>query len=63
MRSVHFVYVCPAPEHLTNAQAASYAAQGFEVGLHVNTNCDDFTPVSLDAIYSQQIDAFKSFLS
>ena len=31
---------------LTNAQAAAYNADGFEVGLHINTNCADFTQAS-----------------
>ena len=45
---------------LTNAQAASYNAQGFEVGLHINTNCADFTPTSLRTFYTEQIDAFRT---
>ena len=27
--------------------AAAYQAQGFEVGLHITTNCADYTPTSL----------------
>lgn len=40
---------------LTDAQAAAYHADGFEIGLHVNTGCGDFTPASLEAFYTQQI--------
>lgn len=40
---------------LTDAQAAAYHADGFEVGLHVNTNCADYTPTSLENFYTQQI--------
>ena len=40
---------------LTNAEAAAYHADGFEVGLHVNTSCADFTSASLQAFYTQQI--------
>ncbi|HYI93632.1 MAG TPA: DUF4082 domain-containing protein [Bryobacteraceae bacterium] len=58
IRSTSYMYV--QPQNMTNAQVASYAAQGFEVGLHINTNCDDFTPVSLNAIYSQQIADFRA---
>ena len=29
---------------ITDAQAANYVAQGFEIGLHVNTQCADWTP-------------------
>jgi WD40 repeat protein len=45
---------------LTNAQAAAYTADGFEVGLHVNTNCADFTPASLRTFYTQQIGDFTT---
>jgi len=45
---------------LTGAQASAYAAQGFEVGLHVNTNCADFTPATLEAFYVQQLAAFQT---
>jgi WD40 repeat protein len=40
---------------LTNAKAVAFNAEGFEVGLHVNTNCADFTEASLETIYVQQI--------
>ncbi|WP_340122705.1 DUF4082 domain-containing protein [Methylobacter svalbardensis] len=45
---------------LTNAQAAAYTTEGFEVGLHVNTNCADFTPASLRTFYTQQIGDFRT---
>lgn len=58
IRSTSYIYV--EPQNLSNAQAASYVAQGFEVGLHINTNCADFTPASLDTFYSQQTSGFTS---
>jgi WD40 repeat protein len=45
---------------LTNAQAAAYTADGFEVGLHLNTSCGDYTPASLRTTYSQQITEFRT---
>jgi WD40 repeat protein len=45
---------------LTIAQAVAYEEQGFEVGLHVNTDCSDYTFASLDTFYSQQIADFMS---
>ena len=45
---------------LTNTQAAAYEAQGFEVGLHINTSCGDFTPTQLATTYSQQIATFTN---
>ena len=58
IRSTSYMFI--QPQNVSNAQAASYKAQGFEVGLHVNTNCDNYTPTSLDTIYSQQTSDFKA---
>ncbi len=58
IRSTSYIYV--EPQNLSNAQAASYTAQGFEVGLHINTDCADFTPSSLDTFYNQQVSDFTS---
>ncbi|MFC7275734.1 DUF4082 domain-containing protein [Paractinoplanes rhizophilus] len=52
-------YVFPnAP--LTNSQASSFQAQGFEVGLHTNTNCSDFTPSSLSGFYTEQLATWRA---
>ncbi|HET9646244.1 MAG TPA: Ig-like domain-containing protein, partial [Burkholderiaceae bacterium] len=40
---------------LTDAQAQQYTVDGFEVGLHINTGCADFTPASLTTTYDQQM--------
>jgi uncharacterized protein DUF4082/Big-like domain-containing protein/IPT/TIG domain-containing protein len=45
---------------LTNAQAASYDAAGFEVGLHVNTGCADWTPASLESFFAQQLSEWSA---
>ena len=45
---------------LSDAQAAQYNAQGFEVSLHINTNCLDYTPSSLASIYSTQLADWKA---
>ncbi len=45
---------------LTDAQAATYNAAGFEVGLHQTTFCADFTPASLDQGYDDQLAEFSS---
>ena len=52
-------YVYPNT-NLTNAQAASYAGQGFEVGLHLSTNCADYTPASIEANFVDQIAAWSA---
>jgi WD40 repeat protein len=48
---------------MTQAQAVAYNAQGFEVGLHINTGCTDYTPTSLAATYAQQVAEFNTKFS
>lgn len=48
-------YVYPSTPTLTNAEAAAFNAAGFEVGLHVDTGCANFTPESLENYYTRQI--------
>ena len=45
---------------MSDAQAAQFVADGFEVGLHVNTGCADFDLASLQAIYDQQVPEFQA---
>ncbi|MBD2210844.1 Ig-like domain-containing protein [Nostoc linckia FACHB-104] len=47
---------------LTNPQANQYVNidGGFEVALHINTNCADYTASSLNATYTQQLSSFTS---
>ncbi|MGH9629118.1 MAG: DUF4082 domain-containing protein, partial [Bryobacteraceae bacterium] len=58
IRSTSYIFV--QPQNLSNTQAANYTAQGFEVGLHLTTDCGDFTPTSLDTFYGQQLSQFQS---
>jgi Domain of unknown function (DUF4082)/Bacterial Ig-like domain/Cohesin domain/FlgD Ig-like domain/Bacterial Ig domain len=44
----------------TNAQAVSYNSQGFEVGVHVNTGCADWTPSQLDNDFTTQLAQFTA---
>src|SRR5215212_419100 len=52
IRGTSYVYT---NTNLTSAQAASYASQGFEVGLHLSTNCADYTPASIEGDFISQI--------
>ena len=45
---------------IANSQVATYNANGFEISLHVNTNCADYTPTSLESFYSVQLSAFST---
>lgn len=57
VRSTSFIY--PSTP-LTDAQAAAYTADGFEVALHVNTGCLDWTADSLETSYADQIASWTS---
>ena len=57
VRSTSYIYpVSP----LTSEQATAYNAQGFEVAVHLSSNCQNWTPVSLEADYAQQLNTFGS---
>jgi hypothetical protein len=52
VRSTSYVY---AINEMTAAQVQAYQAQGFEIGLHVNTGCGDFTEDSLRSDWGAQL--------
>jgi Domain of unknown function (DUF4082)/Bacterial Ig-like domain/Bacterial Ig domain len=45
---------------LSNLQAAQYQAEGFEVGLHINTSCANFDAASLTSIYAAQVPEWQA---
>jgi hypothetical protein len=55
IRSTSYIY---PDSPLTNAQAAGFTADGFEVSIHVNTGCANFTPASLASNYEDQLAEF-----
>jgi hypothetical protein len=57
IRSASYIYPSSL---LTDAQASNYNAAGFEIGMHLNTGCADWTRTSLSNFFSQQMAAFKS---
>jgi hypothetical protein len=58
IRSTSYVY--PVTPPLTDAVAAQYHDRGFEIALHVNTGCADFTPSSLMTFYRDQLASFRT---
>lgn len=52
-------YVYPGTP-IPSSQASAYQSQGFEIGLHINTSCTDFTPASLNDDYDAQIANWQS---
>jgi len=45
---------------LSDAEGVFYTERGFEVGLHVNTNCADWTPASLESFYATQLSTWAT---
>ena len=44
-----------------NAQAAAYNAEGFEIGLHVDTGCANWSSLAaLQTIYTNQLNAWRT---
>jgi len=57
VRSTSYIY---AETPLTDAQAAAYHAQGFEISIHVETGCQDFSAATLSGFYDQQLSAWQA---
>jgi hypothetical protein len=53
-------YVVPGTAPLTNAQAATYVSQGFEVADHPTTACDNWTAATLDSAYTNGLADFAA---
>jgi hypothetical protein len=52
-------YIFPGTP-LDPSAVANYVAQGFEIGLHVNTQCADYTPASIASFFSTQLAQFAA---
>ena len=52
VRSTSYIYT---DTPITNAQAAAYTADGFEVALHTSTNCADYSASGLGGVYTSQL--------
>lgn len=51
-------YIYPT-NPLTDAQAAAYNAAGFEIGLHLNTGCVDWTPAELESYFMDELGSWS----
>ncbi|MEQ1676155.1 MAG: N,N-dimethylformamidase beta subunit family domain-containing protein [Chitinophagaceae bacterium] len=45
---------------ISTTQAADFTAQGFEIGVHLNTGCTNWTPASLDNDFTTQLGQMAS---
>jgi hypothetical protein len=59
VRASSYVYI---NSDMTDAEAVTWTGKGFELGIHLDTGCADYTPESLDAMLSSQLASFASFL-
>ena len=57
VRATSYMYPDTA---MTPAQAKAYQDAGFELGVHLNTGCADFTPTSLEDDFTTQLGAFQA---
>ena len=59
IRSSSFIYPDPNGA-MTDAEASVYNAAGFEIGLHVDTGCADYTKEALENIFYEQFSDFRA---
>ena len=57
VRATSYMYTATP---VTAAQALAQEADGFELSLHVNTGCADYTAASLEAQYTQQLQEWSA---
>jgi hypothetical protein len=58
IRSSAYIYAGALP---SDAVAKQYEDAGFEIGVHVNTGCSDWTPTALAGYFTQQLADFASW--
>lgn len=49
-----------AESPMTNSEAVAYAGQGFDIGSHTSTGCANWTPASLEAAITADLNSFQS---
>jgi hypothetical protein len=57
VRGTSYAYEVSA---MSNAQVAGYQAQGFEIALHLNTSCSNFTAASLQTDWQSQLTGLQT---
>ena len=53
-------YIYPSTAGLSNAKVTAYQNAGFEIALHVSTNCADTDQAELESIYTSQLTAIAA---
>jgi hypothetical protein len=57
VRGTSYIYTSTP---ISDAQAASFNTQGFEIALHLNANCTTYNLASLEGYFNSQLPAFTS---
>ena len=57
-RCTAYIYLSPTQSLTSDPQAAAYNAAGFEIGVHLDTGCADYTAQSLDTFFADQMGQF-----
>ncbi|MFN0145377.1 MAG: Ig-like domain-containing protein [Dehalococcoidia bacterium] len=57
IRGTSYIYTTTP---LTNAQAVAYQNQGFEIGLHLTTNCGNYTEAQFTSFWSSQLSDWQN---
>ncbi len=57
LRGTSYVFPLTA---ISDAQAATFNSQGFEIALHANTSCSDYTQETLTDTYTEQLAQFDA---
>jgi probable HAF family extracellular repeat protein len=52
-------YIYPG-SGMSEIEALLYTAEGFELGVHVNTDCTDWTPATLESFFATQLATFSA---
>jgi hypothetical protein len=52
-------YIYPSTP-ISATVAAAFQAEGFEIGVHVSSNCEDWTPSSLESFFATQLADFAT---
>ena len=55
-------YIYPSTP-LSGAAASAYSNAGFEIGAHVSSNCEDWTPSSLEAFFDGDLSSWSAVYS
>jgi len=54
-RCTAYIFLSPSPSLTNDTQVVFYQTNGFEINLHLTTDCTDYTPAQLAAYFTNQL--------